>query len=97
MAVNGSNTVSAVVLVIFGNGLCGTWPIRRRLALHQRGDRGNRNHKGKMVRGGGHRIAGEIALQLARDLIQQKQKRTSIVRSPLRVSSKQSPGNFAPQ
>ena len=53
IAVNGSNTVDAVVVITFGESLCGPWPVQRRLALHRRSDDDDRNNQGKMVRGRG--------------------------------------------
>jgi hypothetical protein len=53
IAANGSNTMDAVVVIIFGKCLRGPWPIRRSMALHWRSDQHNRNNQRKMVRGRG--------------------------------------------
>ena len=54
--------MDAVALVIFCESVCGTWPIRRRLALHWRSDDGDGNNKERWWEAEVHRIAGEIAL-----------------------------------
>ena len=43
-----------------------------------------------------HRIAGEIALQVAASRMQRKRKRISSARSPSHANNKPNPGNSAP-
>ena len=45
--------MDAVVFVVFGEGSCGSRPVRRRLALHRRSYDGGGKNRGKVVRGRG--------------------------------------------
>ena len=49
-AVDGGNSLCALVSVISGEQLCGAWAIRRRQALHCRSNDGGGSNRGKMVR-----------------------------------------------
>jgi class 3 adenylate cyclase/tetratricopeptide (TPR) repeat protein len=62
IAVNGRNTVDAVVVITFDESLCRPWPVQRGLALRRRSDDDDRNNKGKMVRSGGPPNRRRIAL-----------------------------------
>ena len=62
IAVNGGNILDAVVVVPFDKRLCGTRPIRRRLALHRRSHKRDRKEQGKWCEAEVNRVAGEITL-----------------------------------